>query len=239
MKQSRRKQDAHLTETRQSPGPIRPERQRRPREDQQGEKLQLLCRLENWMAVLQRPRGSPQAASSSLTSQVANFTKANELEHISVFWKEFLKIDGECRQDTRSQCTFVQNSLFTSAERTPRAWLKLNSYGLQYHVGDLSSGVAHVSPYDVLSPAFHHEHIIFFILSSFYDTRTRSTASRTRFIPRTPNTSCTSPISLSWQAAPSKNHPGVKTCRVAENRARQLQQKQISAQLESHGMGLG
>ena len=30
----------------------------------------------------------------------------------------------ECGQDTRSQCTSVQYSLFTSAERTSRAWLK-------------------------------------------------------------------------------------------------------------------
>ena len=63
---------------------------------------------------------------------VANFAMANELElmaaHIigemvviSVSWKEFQKIDGECRQDTNSQYTSVQYSLFTSAERTSRA----------------------------------------------------------------------------------------------------------------------
>ena len=43
---------------------------------------------------------------------------------ISVSWKEFQKIDVFCKQDTHSQYTSVQYSLFTSAERTPRAWLK-------------------------------------------------------------------------------------------------------------------
>ena len=38
----------------------------------------------------------------------------------------------KCRQDTHSQHTSVQYSLFTSAERTPRAWLK--SHGLQCHL---------------------------------------------------------------------------------------------------------
>ena len=44
---------------------------------------------------------------------------------------ELQKIDGRCRQDTHSLCTSVQYRLFTSAERTPRAWLR--SHGLQCH----------------------------------------------------------------------------------------------------------
>ena len=43
---------------------------------------------------------------------------------IAASWKEFQKIDGECRQDTHSQHTSVQYSPFTSAERIARAWLK-------------------------------------------------------------------------------------------------------------------
>ena len=69
-------------------------------------------------------------------------------------------------------------NLFISAERTPRAWLK--SSRIAFHLcapeKNLSPGVAHVSPFVVLSPAVYHEHIIFFIHSSLYhDTRTRST----------------------------------------------------------------
>ena len=87
---------------------------------------------------------------------------------ISVSWKGFQKIDGVCRRDTHSQHTSVQYSLFTSAERTPRTWLK--SHGLQCHLcareKNLSSGVAHVSPVVALSPAVSHEDIIFLIHSS-------------------------------------------------------------------------
>ena len=36
---------------------------------------------------------------------------------VSVSLKEFRKIDARCRQDTHSQYTSVQYSLFTSAER--------------------------------------------------------------------------------------------------------------------------
>ena len=38
----------------------------------------------------------------------------------------------QCRRDTHSHCTSVQYSLFTSAERIARAWLK--SHGLQCHL---------------------------------------------------------------------------------------------------------
>ena len=55
-----------------------------------------------------------------------------EMLVISASWTEFQKIDGAWWQDTHSQNTSAQHSLFTSAERTPRAWLK--SHGLQCHL---------------------------------------------------------------------------------------------------------
>ena len=65
-----------------------------------------------------------------------------------------------CGQDTHSQYTFVQYSLFTSAERTPRAWLK--SSRIAFHLcapeKNLSSSVAQVSLFVVASPDVHHEH---------------------------------------------------------------------------------
>ena len=84
---------------------------------------------------------------------------------------------------------------------------------------NLSSGVAHVSPFVVLSPAVYHEHIIIFLIhSSFYhDTRTR----------RTPSTSRTSPSSPSRQAAPSRI---TLACRVAETRAPQLPQVRANSE---------
>ena len=81
---------------------------------------------------------------------------------ISVSWMEFQKIDGECGQDTHSQYTSVQHSLFTSAECTPRAWLKncIVIFVRQKQV--LSSGVSNVLSMVVLSRAFLHEHFLFF-----------------------------------------------------------------------------
>ena len=61
---------------------------------------------------------------------------------ISVSWKELQKMDGRCSQDAHSQYTFVQYSQFTSAERTPRAWIKparLNAENLCAHEKCLSS----------------------------------------------------------------------------------------------------
>ena len=84
------------------------------------------------------------------------------------------------------------------APHKPRAWLKQSR--IAFHLcapeKNLSSSVAHLSPFVVVSPAvYYHEHIIFLIHSSFYhDTRTR----------RTPSTSRTSPSSPSRQAAPSR-----------------------------------
>ena len=140
-------QDAHLAETQQSLRPTRPEHQQRQRQNQQCKKrrkLRLLRRSENWMAVLQRATENPAGSIF-----IFIFTTANELELmavyiiwemvvISVSWKEFQKIDGACRQDTHSQYTSVQYSLFTSAERTPRAWLMgrhgSSHYGLHFIV---------------------------------------------------------------------------------------------------------
>ena len=87
-----------------------------------------------------------------------------------------------CRQDTHSQHTSVHYSLFTSAERTSRTWLKRASKAEL----NLSSGVAHVSPVVVLSPAVYHEHIIFVIHSFYNHTRIRSTIGSIRSSSRTP-----------------------------------------------------
>ena len=132
-----------------------------------------------------------------------------------------------CGQDTHSQHTSVQYSLFTSAERIARAWLK--SHGLQCHLcapeKSLSTG-PHISHPLLLShlPFTTSTSSSSFTLSSYHDTRTRSTIRTTRCTPRTPSTSST-PSRLSQSTSSAiKSHSGVKTCRVAETRTRQLPQ---------------
>ena len=91
------------------------------------------------------------------------------------------------REWAHSQYTSVQYSLFTSAERTSRAWLKgqhgSRNHGLHFifvRLKRICHLVLHMShPLVVLSLALYHEHFIFLIRSSFYDTRTRSTIGTT------------------------------------------------------------
>ena len=163
------------------------------------------------------PRGNPPAACSSSTSQWPpsqwqtswnSCGRLHKLRNVGDFG--FLEGIPEnrregCGQDTLSQYTTVQCSLFTSAKRTARAWLK-NDQAPELHchlcapekslviwcVACLIHGCL-----TCLSP----EHFIFLIHSSFYGTRTRSTIA-TRATSRTPSTSRTSPCSLSRQAAP-------------------------------------
>ena len=61
------------------------------------------------------------AKTTKLTTQTENLTNTRDQCRLE-----------RCRQDTHSQQTSVQHSLFTSAERTPRAYLK--SHGLQCHL---------------------------------------------------------------------------------------------------------
>ena len=79
---------------------------------------------------------------------------------------------------------------------------------------NLSSGVAHVLILGCFTCRLPRAlHLL--IHSSLYDTRTRTHNSTTRTTPRTLSQSTSCAI---------KNHSGVKTCRVAETRARQLPQ---------------
>ena len=89
---------------------------------------------QNGMAVLQRATVKLGGSIFIFNIAVANFTVAKELELMAAYIiremvvisvsGKFQKIDGWCRQDTHSQHASVQDSLFTSAERIARAWLK-------------------------------------------------------------------------------------------------------------------
>ena len=105
-----------------------------------------------------------------------------------------------CRQDT--QTLRKQRSTACSQARNAHHALG-SSHGLQCHLcadeKNLSSGVAHVSP------AFHHEHFISLIHSSFFhNTRTRSTIGTTRSTPTTPSASSTSPRNPGRKASLSR-----------------------------------
>ena len=194
-------------------------------------KLRLLCRSQNWTAVLQRATGKPAGSIFIFNFAAADFAMANELELmatyiiwkmvvISVSWKEFQKIDGECRQYTHKHCTHsaVQTLHKRNASDT------LGSIFAESSLCAWKESViwsAHVSPFVALSPAVHHEHIFFLIHSSFYhDTRTRTTIGTTRSI-YSKNTQCIINLSKNDQSKSNaiKNRSGVKTSRVAETRA--------------------
>ena len=91
-----------------------------------------------------------------------------------------------------------QHSLFTSAERIARVWLKNCITSLCARKESVIWS-AHVSPFVGLALAVHHEHIFSLIHSSLYhDTRTRATIGTTRSTSKTPSTSSTSPRPL-WR----------------------------------------
>ena len=124
------------------------------------------------------------------------------------FSKEFRKIDGACGQDTHSQYTSVQYSLFTSAERTDNALG--SSIGMVIFVRQDKCCY-------LVWPMSHPwlPHLPF----------TMSTSSSSPMYPTTHREHSVHPAHLQ---APSvdklrhQNHSVVKTCRVAETRAPQL-----------------
>ena len=116
LKQCLQMQDAHLAETEFVLIPIRPQHQQRQRQNQQirrRRKLRLLCRSQDWMAVLKRASGKAAGSIFIFNLAVADVAMANELSLateivviFSVSWKEFQKIDGSgCRQHTHKHCT--------------------------------------------------------------------------------------------------------------------------------------
>ena len=116
LKQCLEMQDAHLAETQQSLRPIRPERQQRQREYQQfeeGENFDFYVDRKTGWRYYREPRGNPPTASPSSTSQWEN-------SQWQTSWSSWYStssdkwIDGECRQDTHSQDTFVQYILITA-----------------------------------------------------------------------------------------------------------------------------
>ena len=120
----------------------------------------------------------------------------------------------ECRQDTHSQHTSVQYSLFTSAERTPRAWHKSSriAFHLYAREKNLSSGLIHVSSLLVVAsfcslPRAHH-----LPLSLFLPPRHKNTQHNRYNTIISKNTQYLMHISKFSQSTSSaiKHHSGVK-----------------------------
>ena len=125
-------QDAQLDETQHSLIQIRPQHQQRQRQNQQfegGENFVTtsIAKLDGGTTESHR-----ETRRQHLHLQLHSGKRVgahDSLHHLSsggdsVSRKEIQKVDGVCGQDTRSQHTSVQCSLFTSAERIARAWLK-------------------------------------------------------------------------------------------------------------------
>ena len=129
----------------------------------------------------------------------------------------------------------MQFSLFTSAERIARAWLK--SHGLQFHLcaleKNLSSGcrtcLTCCCSRTCHSPRAHHlPHSLFLVplqKNTQHNRFNMFTSKNTQYIMNI------SKLSQSTSRA-IKNHSGVITCRVAETRARQLQHIRQSESLK-------
>ena len=129
-----------------------------------------------------------------------------------------------CRQDTHSQHTSVQYSLFTSAERIARAWLK--THGLQCHLCAPEKSLVIWCCTCLTLCCFltcrvprtpHLPHSLFLLLQQ----NTQHNWDNTIYSKNTQYVMHISKLSQSTSNA-IKNHSGVKTCRVAETRARQL-----------------
>ena len=130
-----------------------------------------------------------------------------------------------CRQDTHSQYTSVQYSLFTSAEPHHALGSSQKEYSVLHVRLKIvrSSGVAHVSSWLVVaSLAVFHEHIIFLVILPSTTTQEHEAQP----VQQEPLREL--PVHHAQLQAPSVNkvrhqeHSGVQTCRVAETRARQL-----------------
>ena len=140
-------------------------------------------------------------------------------------WKELQKIDGECNQDTHSQHTSVQYSLFTSAgtHRT-RLAQELHNFFLRL------KRICHlVRTCLTLScsltwrlPRAHRLPHSLFLLPR--QQNTQHNRNSTTISKNNQDIMNFSRLSQSTSSA-IKNHSGVKTCRVAETRARQLSQR--------------
>ena len=129
-----------------------------------------------------------------------------------------------CRQDTHSQHTSVQHSLFTSTERIARPWLK--SHGLQCHL------CAHEKNLVIRcckwftrcwwltcrSPRAHHLPHSLSLLPRHKNTQ--HNRDNTIYSKNTHSKYLMNLSALSQSTSRAiKNHSGLKTCRVAETRA--------------------
>ena len=116
--------DAHLAEKRQSLGPIRPEHQRRQREDQKfegGEKFDYYVDRKTGLRYYRARRQRLHLQHRSGNTHSGRRVGAHGIPHHLINGGDFgflewnsRESDGWCRQDTHSQDTSVQNSLITT-----------------------------------------------------------------------------------------------------------------------------
>ena len=190
------------------------------------EKTSLLRRSQNSMAVLQRATEKPAGSIF-----IFNFTMASELELMAAYiiWVVVvIRFPGkksrkstECVERTPAHNTLLCSAVCWQARNASHALGSRVASHLCAPEKNLSSGLD-MSSFVALSLAVHLENVIFLIHASFYhDTRTTQHHRDNMIISK--NTQYVMHISMLFQSTSSaiKNHSGVKTCRVAETRARQ------------------
>ena len=238
LKQCLNIQDAHLAETQESLRPFGPEHQKRQRRSQLfegGENFDYYDDRKTGWRYSREPRWNPQAASSSSTSQwptsqwQRSWNSWQPTPSEKWWWFRFAgknsrKSTVGVEQDTHSQYTSVQYSLFTSAERTSRAWLKADQAQVtRIAVSSLCAWEEAVIWFDSclilvgrwltcrLPRAHHLPHSLFFL------PRHKNTQHNRYNMIISENTQYITHISTLSQSTSSaiKNHSGVKTCRVA------------------------
>ena len=130
-------QDAHLAETEQSLIPIRPQHQQRQRQNQQleeGENFDYYVDRKTGWRYYREPRKKPPSSSSSTsqrpTSQWQTSWSSWQPTSSETWWwfrfpgKNSKKSTGGVDSTSINTAHTAQYSLFTSAERIARAWLK-------------------------------------------------------------------------------------------------------------------
>ena len=234
LKQCLKMHDAHLAETEQTLIRIHPQHQQRQRQNQQfegGENFDYHVDRKTGWRYYREPRGNPLAASSSSTSQWQDSQWQSswsswqpiiirEMVVISVSWKEFQKIDGECRQYTHKHCTYnaVQSLHKLGMHRTRLAQELHNIFVRLKRICHLvRSCLTHCCSLTCRSPRAHHlPHSLFVppLHQNMQHNRDNTIYSKNnRYIINL------SKISQSTSGA-IKNHSAEKTCRVAETRAK-------------------
>ena len=197
-------------------------------------KLRLPCRSQDWTGGITESHGENrrQHLHLQLRSCPLHYGKRvgahGSLHHLrnrgdSVSWKEFQKIDGVCVDSTPINTAHTaQYSLFASVERIARAWLKNCITSLcAPKESVIWTCLTLCCSLTCRSPRAHLLSHSLFLLprhqNTHYNRDNTIYSKNTQYIINPSKT-------FQSTSGAIKNHSGVKTCRVAETRAKNCPQ---------------